>query len=102
MFFSDYARKVYMVIRGGSLAASMSQYLVDRIEHTNNIEVLLNTRVKGVGGDARLGSVTVTGAGDQQTELPICGLFISSGQRHEPVWYRASCGSTITDSSARS
>jgi len=79
MFFSDYARKVYMVIRGGSLAASMSQYLVDRIEHTNNIEVLLNTRVTGVGGDARLGSVTVTGAGDQQTELPICGLFIFIG-----------------------
>ncbi len=79
MFFSDYARKVYMVLRGGSLTAAMSQYLVDRIQRANNIEVLLNTRVTGVGGDARLGSVTVINASGQDTELPVCGLFIFIG-----------------------
>jgi thioredoxin reductase (NADPH) len=78
MFFSEHARKVYMVVRGNSLTASMSQYLVDRIQKANNIEVLLNSKVTGVSGEARLGSVEVTTNG-QPTELPICGLFIFIG-----------------------
>ena len=78
MFFSEYAHKVYMVVRGESLTASMSHYLVDRIQKTGNIEVLLNAKVTGVAGESRLGAVRVT-AGDQTTELPICGLFIFIG-----------------------
>ena len=81
MFFSDHARKVYMVVRGGSLGASMSQYLVDRIQKTKNIEVLLNTRVTDVSGEARLGGVTVTDAGGAETDVPVCGLFVFIGTR---------------------
>ncbi|HEX6313730.1 MAG TPA: FAD-dependent oxidoreductase [Gemmatimonadaceae bacterium] len=79
MFFSDYARKVYMVVRGDSLTASMSQYLVDRIQKSGNIEVLLNSRVTGVQGETRLGGVTVTSSSGMTTELPVCGLFIFIG-----------------------
>jgi thioredoxin reductase (NADPH) len=78
MFFSDHARKVYVAIRGGSLAAGMSQYLVDRIQKTPNIEVLLNTRVTGVEGETRLGSVTLNSE-NKTLDLPICGLFIFIG-----------------------
>lgn len=78
MFFSEHARKVYMVVRGNSLTASMSQYLVDRIQKTKNIEVLLNSRVTGVEGDARLGAVEVT-TDSQPADLPICGMFIFIG-----------------------
>jgi thioredoxin reductase (NADPH) len=81
MFFSEHARKVYMVIRGGSLTASMSSYLVERIQKTKNIEVLVNTRVTGVSGDARLGGVTVTDASGAQSNVPICGLFVFIGTR---------------------
>jgi thioredoxin reductase (NADPH) len=79
MFFSDYARKVYMVVRGESLTSSMSQYLIDRIEKTRNIEVLLNSQVTSVQGEARLGGVTVTNSSGTATELPVCGLFIFIG-----------------------
>src|SRR5688572_6884546 len=81
MFFSEHARKVYMVIRGGSLTASMSSYLVERIQKTNNIEVLLNTRVTGVSGEARLGGVTVTDASGAESDVPVCGLFVFIGTR---------------------
>ena len=37
--FSGYARRVVMLVRGDSLAATMSRYLIDRIEQTPNIEV---------------------------------------------------------------
>ena len=81
MFFSEHARKVYVVVRGSSLSASMSQYLVDRIQKANNIEVLLNTRVTGVSGESRLGGVTVTTGSGEQTDLPVCGLFVFIGTR---------------------
>ena len=81
MFFSRYARKVFMVIRGSSLAAGMSQYLVDRIKETPNVEVILNARVTGVAGEARLGSVTLTKGTGEVSEMPICGLFIFIGTR---------------------
>ena len=81
MFFSRYARKVFMVIRGSSLAAGMSQYLVDRIKETPNVEVILNARVTAVSGEARLGSVTLTRGTGEVSETPICGLFIFIGTR---------------------
>ena len=50
VFLSGHARKVHMVIRGGGLGASMSRYLIDRIEATANIELLFNTEVVALGG----------------------------------------------------
>src|SRR4030088_158517 len=41
VFLSGHARRVHMVIRGGGLGASMSRYLIERIEATPNIELLL-------------------------------------------------------------
>jgi thioredoxin reductase (NADPH) len=80
MFFSRFARKVTMVLRGRSLGAGMSQYLVDRIQSTPNIEVRLNTKVTGVSGEARLASVNLTTEpSGTTTEVPTCGLFIFIG-----------------------
>jgi thioredoxin reductase (NADPH) len=57
VFLSGHARKVYMVIRGGGLGASMSRYLIERIEATPNIELMFNTEV-----------VALDGASDQSLE----------------------------------
>ncbi|MBR0826348.1 FAD-dependent oxidoreductase [Bradyrhizobium manausense] len=51
VFLSGHARKVLMVIRGGGLGASMSRYLIERIEATPNIELLFNTEVVALEGD---------------------------------------------------
>jgi thioredoxin reductase (NADPH) len=59
MFFSRYARKVTMLIRGPKLSAGMSQYLVDRIADTKNVEVLPNSAVVEVSGNGKLESITV-------------------------------------------
>jgi thioredoxin reductase (NADPH) len=50
VFLAGHARKVHMVIRGGGLGASMSRYLIERIEATPNIELVFNTEVVGLGG----------------------------------------------------
>src|SRR5712671_2098976 len=50
VFLSGHARKVHMIIRGGGLGASMSRYLIERIEATPNIELLFNTEVVALEG----------------------------------------------------
>src|SRR5438105_13161130 len=49
-FLSGHARKVYIVIRGGGLGASMSRDLIERIEATPNIELVFNTEVVALEG----------------------------------------------------
>jgi thioredoxin reductase (NADPH) len=50
VFLSGHARKVNMVIRGGGLGASMSRYLIERIEASSNIELIFNAEVIGLEG----------------------------------------------------
>jgi thioredoxin reductase (NADPH) len=52
VFLSGHARKVFMIIRGGGLGASMSRYLIERIEATPNIELIFNAEVVGLEGSA--------------------------------------------------
>jgi thioredoxin reductase (NADPH) len=52
MFLSIPAVNVYMIIRGGGLGASMSRYLLERIEATPNIELIFNAEVTGLEADA--------------------------------------------------
>jgi thioredoxin reductase (NADPH) len=50
VFLSSHARKVHMMIRGGGLGASMSRYLIERIEAAANIELIFNAEVTGLEG----------------------------------------------------
>ena len=50
VFLSGHARRVQMVIRGGGLGASMSRYLIERIEAAPNIELMFNAEVVGLEG----------------------------------------------------
>ena len=54
MFFSRYASKVTILVRGNALEKGMSQYLVDQINDTENIEVRLQTSVAEVIGTKQL------------------------------------------------
>ena len=59
VFFSRYAAKVTIAVRGDSLTRSMSSYLIDQIAGIENIEVRLNTSVLKCDGDDRLQCVTL-------------------------------------------
>ena len=50
VFLSGHASKVHMVIRGGGLGASMSRYLIERIEAASNIELVFNAEVIALEG----------------------------------------------------
>lgn len=79
MFFSRYASKVSMLVRGDGLAASMSQYLIDQIANTPNIEVLTHTQVTEAHGDSRLEAITLQRGDGTQETLPAAALFLFIG-----------------------
>ena len=82
LHFADYASSVTMVVRGDSLAKSMSQYLVDRIEAHDRIDVRLHTEVTACHGDGKLDAVTVSGPdGDERVETHYLFVFIGAAPR---------------------
>ena len=80
LLFARYARKVTMLVRGESLLASMSTYLISRIEAAHNIEVRTHTTVVGACGTTRLEAVDLlrTDTGERST-LPATAMFIFIG-----------------------
>jgi len=80
LFFSRYARRVTMLVRAPDLVPMMSQYLVDRIRATENIEVLTGVEVAGVHGSTSLESIVVrTAATGALSERPMSAMFVFIG-----------------------
>jgi thioredoxin reductase (NADPH) len=80
LFFSRYASKVTMIVRKPSLSPMMSQYLVDRIQATENITVCTGSEVAGAHGETRLEGLDVrTAATGVTTRLDTVALFIFIG-----------------------
>lgn len=87
MYFSRYARKVTMLVRGESLTKSMSQYLIDQIAATDNIEVLTHSSVTEVIGETSLEALTIKNSltGESKT-VAATSLFIFIGATPRTDW----------------
>lgn len=80
MFFSRYASRATMLVRGPSLRQEMSQYLIDQIDQTENIEVCTETEVVEAHGEKRLEALTlVNNASGERETVPAAALFIFIG-----------------------
>ena len=93
VFLRNFAKKIWMLVRGPSLAESMSQYLIDRICAIDNIEVLTQTEIIALYGsrEKQLERVrwrnNVTG---EETEKPIRHIFLFIGAEPATAWLRDS------------
>ena len=85
MYFSKYARKVTMLVRGESLQASMSKYLIDQIAATSNIVVETGSQIIEACGDQRLESIRVMGP-DGESVRSTSGVFIFIGAAPKTGW----------------
>ncbi|NDJ61684.1 MAG: FAD-dependent oxidoreductase [Chloroflexi bacterium] len=87
MYFARYAKTVYILVRGDSLTKSMSQYLVDQIDGTENIKVLLRTEIREVHGDDHLEAVTIVNRDTEElTQMPGVSLFVFIGAQPRTDW----------------
>jgi thioredoxin reductase (NADPH) len=85
--FSRYARRVYILIRGDGLKETLSQYLVDRILTSANIEVRPQTEVVELQGDSQLEGITLIDnlTGRQET-VKTHWLFLCLGGLPNTNW----------------
>jgi thioredoxin reductase (NADPH) len=85
VFLSARARKVTILVRGDSLAKSMSHYLIEQIEARPNIEVRTGTTVTSAEGDDHLEGVGVSGP-DGSDRLDVTALFVFIGAAPYTDW----------------
>lgn len=87
MYFSKFARQVTMLVRGGALSDSMSQYLENQIAATKNIEVRLNSSVVAVEGNDHCETLTIKNNQTHTTEsVSASALLIYAGAVPRTDW----------------
>jgi thioredoxin reductase (NADPH) len=87
MHLSKFASHVTMLVRGPSLAATMSQYLIDQIAATPNITVRCHACVVEAHGDTNLETITIADLKAETREtLPTKSLFIFIGAQPHTDW----------------
>lgn len=87
MYFSKYASKVTILVRGESLTKSMSQYLIDQINETPNIKVMVHSSVIEAKGETSLEAISIANSqtGETQT-VSATSLFIFIGAVPRTDW----------------
>jgi thioredoxin reductase (NADPH) len=87
LYLARTCRDVRIVIRGASLASSMSRYLIDQVARQPLIRVVPRTEVTGLLGEQQLEGVHLyNSASDQSSSLPVCGLFVFIGAEPRTGW----------------
>jgi thioredoxin reductase (NADPH) len=81
------AARVTILVRGESLAASMSEYLIRELATAPGIDVRVRTRVVDGGGDDRLEKVVVeSAAAGRREEIPAAAMFVLIGAEPRTEW----------------
>jgi thioredoxin reductase (NADPH) len=97
VFLSQHAANIQMLVRGPGLAATMSRYLIDRIEATPNIELRPHTQLIELHGDRDAGLHAVTwreSATRREEKRPTRNVFLFVGADPETEWLKG-CGVTL-------
>jgi thioredoxin reductase (NADPH) len=84
VYFSGYAKRVSMLVRGESLAKSMSHYLIEQIGALENVVVRTGTQaIEAAGADGRLKTLTLRDSDGNETveEVDACFIFIGAAPR---------------------
>jgi thioredoxin reductase (NADPH) len=91
VYLASQTAKVWLVVRGTNLAASMSRYLVDRIAGLANVEMLTQTTVTGLEGrDGMLEAIRWRSARGEEIRRSIRHLFLFIGADPNTAWLSGS------------
>ena len=91
VYLATYVKKVWLLVRGPSLQASMSRYLVDRISGLANVEVVLQAEISALEGhDHILEAVHWRGPSGEIVRRPVRHLFLFIGAEPNTDWLATS------------
>ena len=88
VYLAKYARRVHVLIRRTDLGASMSRYLVDRVEGLENVTIHRGCAVTGLEGNGHLGSIQVGNGATGTRKLETSSLFLFIGADANTAWLR--------------
>lgn len=87
MNFAKYAERVVILVRGESLSATMSQYLIDQIKETPNIQLWTHASVAEAHGETHLEEISVLCSDTNKVErVPASAMFIFIGALPRTDW----------------
>jgi thioredoxin reductase (NADPH) len=87
MNFAKYADRVIILVRGESLSSTMSQYLIDQIKDTHNIQLWTHASVVEAHGETHLEEISVLCSDTGKTErVPASAMFIFIGALPQTDW----------------
>ena len=87
MNFSKYADRVVILVRGNSLASTMSQYLIDQIKATPNIQLWAHASVAEAHGDTHLEEISILCSNTNKVDrVPASAMFIFIGAQPRTDW----------------
>jgi thioredoxin reductase (NADPH) len=87
MNFAKYAERVVILVRGESLSSTMSQYLIEQVQRTPNIQLWTHASVAEVHGDTRLEEISVLCSDTNKIErVPASSMFIFIGALPRTDW----------------
>ncbi len=87
MNFAKYAERVVIAVRGASLSSTMSQYLIDQVKETPNIQLWPNASVAEVHGDTHLEEISFLCSDTNKIErVPATSMFIFIGALPRTDW----------------
>ena len=89
VYFSNYATRVTMLVRGDSLERSMSHYLIEQIEALANVEVRTGAEAVAAEGDGRLRALRIRNADGSETTEEVDACFVFIGARPLTDWLAA-------------
>ena len=87
LYLASHVRRVTVLVRGSSLAESMSEYLIQALDRTSNIEIRYGTEVIGGRGDRRLEGLVVRDAvSGELSTMPLAAVFVLIGAEPRTSW----------------
>ncbi len=87
MNFAKYADRVVIVVRGSSLSSTMSQYLIDQVKETANIQIWPHASVSEVHGETHLEEISFLCSDTNKVErVPAGAMFIFIGALPKTDW----------------
>ncbi|MPY38537.1 cyclic nucleotide-binding domain-containing protein [Streptomyces phyllanthi] len=87
LFLTGFTPRVYLLVRGPSLAAHMSRYLIDQVERHPRVRVMLNTEVTEAVGQETLEELRVVDSrAGQHRRLAVRALFVFTGAEPHTEW----------------
>jgi thioredoxin reductase (NADPH) len=87
MNFCKYAERVVILVRGSSLASTMSRYLIDQIKATPNIQLWAHASIAEVHGESHLEEISVLCSDTNKIDrVPASAMFIFIGAQPQTDW----------------